>query len=85
MADRREQIRDFLGDFIREDDLDDGDDFFELGFVDSMFAMQLVLFVEKTFGIDVENEDLDLDNFRSVEAIDAFVGRKLDSDSVPTS
>ena len=31
--------------------------------------MQLVAFVEKEFGITVADEDLDLDNFRTVDAI----------------
>jgi methoxymalonate biosynthesis acyl carrier protein len=35
-----------------------------------------VAFVEKEFGIRVEDEDLDLDNFRSIQAISNLVARK---------
>jgi phosphopantetheine binding protein len=42
----------------------------------SLLAMQLVAFVEKEFGLAVEDEDLDLDNFRSIRAIADFVARK---------
>jgi methoxymalonate biosynthesis acyl carrier protein len=45
-------------------------------FVNSMFAMQLVLFVEQEFNISVENEDLELDNFRTINAITNLVERK---------
>jgi methoxymalonate biosynthesis acyl carrier protein len=38
--------------------------------------MQLVLFVEKEFGIQIENEDLELHNFQSVNAISQLVARK---------
>jgi len=38
----------------------DSDDFFTLGFVSSLFAMELVMFVEKEFQIVVESEDLQL-------------------------
>jgi acyl carrier protein len=38
--------------------------------------MQLVQFVETTFGITVESDDLDIDNFRSIDAIAALVERK---------
>jgi len=38
--------------------------------------MQLVLYVEKQFNIKVENEELDLKNFNSVNAISEFVQRK---------
>ena len=38
--------------------------------------MQLVAFVEKEFGVAVGDEDLDLDNFRTINAIAALVARK---------
>ena len=72
----REQIREFVGRHIRGWQVDDGADIFALGFVNSMFAMQLVTFVETTFGITVEDEDLEIDNFKSVNAIVDLVGRK---------
>jgi len=73
-ADIREKLREFVGRFFRGHDLQDGEDIFATGYVNSMFAMQLVQFVESTFGLAVESEDLEMDNFRS---IDAFVERKL--------
>jgi acyl carrier protein len=42
-----------------------------------MFALQLVMFVEKQFGITVDSEDLELDNFRSLSAIAGLVERKV--------
>lgn len=74
------RIAAYLSRFFPVQDLADDDDIFELGFVSSMFAMQLVSFVEHEFGITVENEDLELEHFRSISALDAFVTRKL---SVP--
>jgi len=35
-----------------------------------------VAFVEKEFGITVQDEDLDLDNFRTVNAIARLIARK---------
>lgn len=74
--DNRQQIREFVSRFVRGHDLGDGDDIFATGFVNSMFAMQLVQFVETTFGITVESDDLEIDNFRSIDAIAALVERK---------
>ena len=51
-------------------------DLFELGIANSLFAIQLMTFIEKTFALQVETEDLDIDNFRSVSASTAFVMRK---------
>ncbi|MEV3993749.1 phosphopantetheine-binding protein [Streptomyces sp. NPDC049837] len=67
----------YLSRFFPVTDLKDDDDLFALGFVSSMFAMQLVSFVEHEFGVTVEEEDLELDHFQSIAAIDAFVARKL--------
>ncbi|HPA17032.1 MAG TPA: acyl carrier protein [Verrucomicrobiae bacterium] len=74
-CDPRSAIRAFLRRFIAQP-IGDGDDIFNLGHVDSLFAIQLVLFLEREFAIKVENRDLDLDNFRSVEMMAAFIGKK---------
>ncbi|MBV9110739.1 MAG: acyl carrier protein, partial [Gemmatimonadetes bacterium] len=68
-ADIREKLREFVGRFFRGHDLQDGEDIFATGYVNSMFAMQLVQFVESTFGLAVESEDLEMDNFRSIDAL----------------
>ena len=73
----RQKTREFVSRFFRGHELGDDEDMFATGYVNSMFAMQLVQFVESTFGITVESEDLELDNFRSLNAITALVQRKL--------
>lgn len=76
MESNKARIRDFIARHVRGYDLRDDEDIFASGFVNSMFAMQLVQFVEQEFGVAVENEDLEIDNFRSVNAIAALVERK---------
>lgn len=73
----KEQIKSFILGFIRHDDLKDDEDFFVLGFVNSLFAIQLVAFVEKEFKIKIENVDLDIKNFNSINAITSLVERKI--------
>ena len=70
------KIKEFLSRFFKSHDLQPDEDIFALGFVNSLLAMQLVAFVEKEFGIKVEDEDLDLDNFRSIAAISRLVAKK---------
>lgn len=53
------------------------EDIFKRGLVNSLFAMQLVVFIEQEFQITVDGEELDLDNFCSIDAMSAFVSRKL--------
>jgi methoxymalonate biosynthesis acyl carrier protein len=69
-------IHAFVDRFFGDTTLADDDDMFATGYVNSMFAMQLVQFVEGEFGITVDSDDLDLDNFRTVTAIATFVERK---------
>lgn len=78
----RTKTRAFIAKFFQNVELQDSDDIFALGFVNSLFAMQLVLFVETEFGIAVENDDLDINNFKSIDAIVQLVENKTASHSV---
>jgi len=79
MEDIRTKTKAFLAGFFQNIDLQDDQDIFALGFVNSLFAMQLVLFVEKQFDITVEDADLDIDNFRTINAIVGLIERKTSS------
>ena len=76
MDETQAKIKEFLSRFFKNHDLQPEEDIFALGFVNSLLAMQLVAFVEKEFGIRVEDEDLDLDNFRSIQRDLPLVARK---------
>jgi acyl carrier protein len=69
-------IRRFMAGSFSGRDLADEDDIFALGFAYSLFAMQLVNFVESQFGIEIDSEDLEMTNFRSIRAISDLVERK---------
>jgi acyl carrier protein len=79
VASPKAKIREYLGKVARNLDLDDDADIFETGIVSSLFAVELVSFTEQEFGIAVEDDDLDLRNFRSINALAAFVERKTNS------
>ena len=81
-SDIENTMRSFLSRFITNHALRDDDDIFAAGFVNSMFAMQLVQFIEHEFGFAIETEDLELDNFRSIEAMARFIEHKR---SLPTN
>ena len=70
------KIKEFLSRFFKNHDLQPDEDIFALGFVNSLLAMQLVAFVEKEFCVTVGDEDLDLDNFRTINAISRLIARK---------
>jgi len=56
--------------------LGDDDKIFELGLVDSPFAIELVLFIEGEFGIEILDDELNISNFSSIGRIAEFVKTK---------
>jgi acyl carrier protein len=75
MGEQREKLRAFLGRFFRNTNLTDSDDIFALG-LNSLFAMQLIAWVENEYDLHVADEDLEVANFNSVNAISDFISRK---------
>jgi len=75
--DIKDSVKTFLQQRIGEDtNFSFDDDIFKLGLVNSLFALELVVFLEKEFSITIENEDLDLNNFSSVNNIEKFIRKK---------
>lgn len=72
----KDTIRNFILGSINLPDLSDDDNLFESGIVNSLFAVQLMTFLEKSFKIEVTMDDLSMDNFQSVNASSLFVERK---------
>ena len=72
----RDLIRMYILRSINVPNVDNDVNLFESGLVNSLFAIQLMTFVEKSFGIKVTMDDLDLNNFSSVNAISTFVKHK---------
>lgn len=69
-------IRGYILSNINIPDLSNDFDIFETGIVNSLFAIELMTFLEKTFSIKVTMDDLDMENFKSVAAAAGFVERK---------
>ena len=69
-----EKIREFLERFSGGVKIKDTDNIFELGIANSLFAM--VSFVEDEFGVTVEDDELELDNFKDVISISNFIDSK---------
>ena len=72
----RETVTNFLLSSVNIPSLNHDDDLFESGIVNSLFAVQLMTFLEKIFVIEIGTDDLDMENFKSVNATTAFVMRK---------
>lgn len=53
-----------------------GDSLITSGILDSTRLLKLITFVEEAFGVAIPMEDLEPDNFSSLDAIAAFVATK---------
>ncbi|BFH66563.1 acyl carrier protein [Paenibacillus dendritiformis] len=76
MEESKAKIKEFLCRFFRKRELQDDEDIFELGFANSLFAMQLVMFLEQEFTIRIENQDMDLDHFRTINRMAGLIAAK---------
>jgi methoxymalonate biosynthesis acyl carrier protein len=71
----QDQILAFIRSRFPQAEISDTEDIFRIGFVNSLFAMELVMFVEKTFGVTVPNDELRMDNFRTAKSMAELVDR----------
>ncbi len=80
MSDHAKAIEEFIVNEITGELVDaplaHDEDLLAADLIDSLGITELVSFLERSYGITVADEDLNPDNFRSVEAIAAFVARK---------
>ncbi len=58
-------------------ELEDTTDLFKNGYVNSLFALEIVTFVEKTFKIKLGRQDISKENFATVNDIAQLVERLL--------
>ena len=72
----KSSLNEFLTHAYGDRSLGDDEDIFALGFGNSLFAMQLVEFVEREFDILLEDEDLDMEHFTTIAAMARLVERK---------
>jgi acyl carrier protein len=78
------RIRDFIRqEVLFEDDVAGLRDDMPLldGAMDSLGLMQLVAFLEEEFGIEIDDEDVTADHFRTVTDIERLVSQKVPSTS----
>ena len=70
-------VRDFLTTQLHKSggDLAADESLLESGTIDSMGVLQLVAFLEATYGVKVGDDDLVPENFDTIAAISAFVER----------
>lgn len=77
MLDSRASIRGFLVPHLNGLRVTDDEDIFATGYLNSLFAVQLIKWIEDAFNVPIASEDLDIGNFRTIASIEEFVERKM--------
>jgi len=80
MASVTQQVRAFIVQnylFDRGDQLTDDQSFLESGIIDSTGVLELVAFLEKTYGIAIDDDELIPENLDSIDRISKFLKSKL--------
>jgi len=75
----QQQIRDFVAtNFYVADpnSLEDRTSLLDQGIIDSTGVLEVILFIETTFGVTVEDSEMLPENLDSIERIASYVGRK---------
>lgn len=79
----RQEIKQFIAEnFLFTGDtnkIDDDTSFMNEGIIDSMGIMELIVFIEETYKINVENDEIEPDNLDSVNNLYNFIMRKTES------
>ena len=71
-----QKLKEFILKVSRRKTIGDDDDIFEGVIVNSLFAMQLVIFLEKQFDILIDGKDLKSDNFKNIRSIVSYIENK---------
>ncbi|MBL3658738.1 acyl carrier protein [Fulvivirga sediminis] len=73
------QIVAFISAHTGVNEIDQHENIFESGLVNSLFAIELMTYIERKFNIKVTIQDLSLDTFSTVSKINGFVTSKMTS------
>ncbi len=73
-----EQLRKFISEvtFTDVEKIKDDTLIFQEGIFDSLGFLSLISFLDEEFGIEVENDELNEENFESIKAIVSYISRK---------
>ena len=69
----KEILLDFFANEKKISGIDENTDLFKEGHVSSLFALEMVVFIEKTFSVKIPRKEMKKENFTSVAAMTALV------------
>ncbi len=71
-----EKVKSYILRTIDGTEITEDTDLFQTGVIHSLFAVQLVVFIEKAFHLELEEEDLTQENMRTIRNIAELIEEK---------
>lgn len=73
----KDQVRKYVEEFVTYGDpVADDQSLINEGTIDSTGAMELVMFLEETFNIEIDDEEIDPENLDTLNQIESFIEGK---------
>jgi methoxymalonate biosynthesis acyl carrier protein len=82
ISNMKKDITDYVLLNANDKNIDEHVPIFELGYVNSLFAIELMCFLEQNFAIKITTDDLEMNNFRTINTICDFVRSKKEQNDV---
>jgi len=76
-TDNKQTLRNFIAQQTMGYELADDEKLFQTGLINSLFALQIVNYVEQEFNIKFDPTALNIKNFESINAINDVITAKL--------
>jgi acyl carrier protein len=77
----KEQVRDYILDNflmgLKVNDIQEDTSFLDIGIIDSTGVIELISFLEETYGIRVEDEEMVPENLDSLKNVERYVAQKM--------
>ena len=74
--DIREMIVAYIEEVSHEEGFDQSCNLFEAGLLTSLDVLSLVAFLEETFALEISGDDVDMDNFGTVDGLVSLIAQK---------
>ena len=77
MNEMGEGIQEFLKNTLQIEDIDQNTALIDDGYIDSIQILDLAMFIEETYQVTLDADDMMVENFASIDAIVTYISQKI--------
>ncbi len=72
----KEIIKNYVLELSGVDHVNEEENLYEMGILNSLDILDIIAFIEETFKLSIVDNDVDMDNFNSINALEALIAKK---------